>query len=146
MRLLILALVSLVGGVREERTPVFQGAPHVGDGGNQASRDQEEVVISLALGTLFQVVGIMENLLVLEDLTIRVQVMAVIAVTMNFLFVLLQTRVLSLVFEAVLGAAPRNDGVYLATRAGVTPTLGFRSFSYKGLQKCPTSIGGGGQV
>ena len=26
-----------------------------------------------------------------------------------------------------------------ATRAGVTPTLGFRSFSYKGLQRCPTS-------
>ena len=92
MRLLILALVSLVGGVREERTPVFQGAPHVGDGRNQASRDQEEVVISLALGTLFQVVGLMENLLVLEDLTIRVQVMAVIAVMMNSLFVLLQTR------------------------------------------------------
>lgn len=31
-----------------------------------------------------------------------------------------------------------------ATRAGVTPTLGFRSFSYKGLQKCPTSNWRGG--
>ena len=113
----------------------------------EASRDQEEVVISLALGTLFQVVGLMENLLVLEDLTIRVQVMAVIAVTMNFLFVLLQTRVLSLVFEAVLGAAPRNDGVYLCDQGGSDPNPGFSQIVVQGSTKVSyLQLEEGGQV